>query len=62
MADRRLLLKRHDTLWANRKAAHSDVHRILEAGAVDIVQPDTIKMGGITECWKALEYARQKPA
>ncbi len=37
-----------------------DVRRIVEAGAVDIVQPDPIKMGGVTECWKALEYARKK--
>ena len=37
-----------------------DVHRIIEAGAVDVVQPDPIKMGGITECWKALEFARAR--
>ena len=37
-----------------------DVHRIIAAGAVDVVQPDPIKIGGITECWKALEYAREK--
>jgi D-galactarolactone cycloisomerase len=32
--------------------------RIIEAGAVDVIQPDTIKMGGITEIWKAVEHAR----
>lgn len=36
-----------------------DVKRIIEAGAVDYVQPDAIKMGGISECWKALELARE---
>jgi L-alanine-DL-glutamate epimerase-like enolase superfamily enzyme len=35
----------------------NDVERILEAGALDYVQPDAIKMGGITECWKALHLA-----
>jgi D-galactarolactone cycloisomerase len=34
-----------------------EVMRIIAAGAIDIVQPDPIKMGGITECWKALEFA-----
>ena len=34
-----------------------DAERILDAGAVDVVQPDPIKMGGITECWKALQMA-----
>jgi len=37
-----------------------DVERILDAGAVDVVQPDPIKMGGITECWKALGMAQAR--
>ena len=37
-----------------------DVERILDAGAVDVVQPDPIKMGGITECWKALCMAQER--
>ncbi len=37
-----------------------DVERILDAGAVDVVQPDPIKMGGITECWKALQMAEAR--
>ncbi len=37
-----------------------DVERILDAKAVDIVQPDPIKMGGITECWKALQMAEAR--
>ena len=36
-----------------------DVKRIIEADAVDYVQPDAIKMGGISECWKALNLARE---
>jgi L-alanine-DL-glutamate epimerase-like enolase superfamily enzyme len=35
----------------------NDVRQILAAGAVDIVQPDVVKMGGITEVWKALQIA-----
>jgi D-galactarolactone cycloisomerase len=34
-----------------------DAHRMIDAGAVDVIQPDPIKMGGITECWKALQLA-----
>lgn len=37
-----------------------DVERILDAQAVDVVQPDPIKMGGITECWKALQMAQAR--
>lgn len=37
-----------------------DVERMLDAAAVDIVQPDPIKMGGITECWKALQIAEAR--
>ena len=37
-----------------------DVERILAAEAVDVVQPDPIKMGGITECWKALQMAEAR--
>ena len=33
---------------------------MLDAGAVDVVMPDPIKMGGISECWKALELARAR--
>lgn len=36
-----------------------DVRQILEAGAVDFVQPDATKMGGITDLFKALELARE---
>ncbi len=35
-----------------------EVGRIIEADAVDYVQPDAIKMGGVSECWKALQLAR----
>jgi D-galactarolactone cycloisomerase len=31
--------------------------QILSADALDIVQPDVVKMGGITEVWKALQFA-----
>ncbi len=37
-----------------------DVQNIIDAGAVDIVQPDAIKIGGITELWKAMAYAHEK--
>lgn len=37
-----------------------DTHRMIAAQAVDVIMPDPIKMGGVTECWKALEYAREK--
>ncbi len=37
-----------------------DVRQILYADAVDIVQPDAIKMGGITEIVKALQLARDR--
>jgi D-galactarolactone cycloisomerase len=36
-----------------------DVRNIIDAKAVDVVQPDAIKMGGITQLWKAIEYARE---
>jgi L-alanine-DL-glutamate epimerase-like enolase superfamily enzyme len=36
----------------------NDVRWMLAAGAVDIVQPSVAKLGGITEVWKALTYAR----
>jgi D-galactarolactone cycloisomerase len=38
----------------------TEVERILDSGAVDIIQPDPIKMGGITECWKALQMAEER--
>lgn len=31
--------------------------RIIAADAVDVIQPDAIKMGGLTELWKALDHA-----
>ena len=34
-----------------------DCTHAIEAGALDVMQPDAIKMGGITEMWKALEHA-----
>jgi len=36
----------------------NEVRRLLEAKAVDIVQPDVCKMGGVTELMKALAVAR----
>ena len=35
----------------------NDVRWMIGAGAVDIVQPSVAKLGGITEVWKALNYA-----
>jgi L-alanine-DL-glutamate epimerase-like enolase superfamily enzyme len=35
----------------------NDLKRIIEANAVDFVQPDVTKLGGITEIWKAVEFA-----
>jgi len=35
----------------------NDLCRIVEAGAVDYVQPDVTKFGGITEMWKAVQFA-----
>ncbi len=35
----------------------NDIRHAVEAGAVDIAQPDVIKIGGITETWKALALA-----
>jgi L-alanine-DL-glutamate epimerase-like enolase superfamily enzyme len=35
----------------------NEFKQILDADAVDVVQPDVIKMGGITEVWKALQHA-----
>jgi D-galactarolactone cycloisomerase len=35
----------------------NEVRRAIAAGALDVVQPDPSKMGGITECWKALQLA-----
>lgn len=37
-----------------------DVRNIINAGAVDVVQPDAAKIGGITELWKAMNYAHEK--
>lgn len=34
-----------------------DCDRILDSQAVDVVQPDPTKIGGITECWKAVRMA-----
>jgi D-galactarolactone cycloisomerase len=36
-----------------------DLRQILEAGAVDVVQPDATKMGGITNLFRALDIARE---
>jgi D-galactarolactone cycloisomerase len=38
----------------------NEVVRLLDANAVDIVQPDVCKMGGITELMKALTLAHRK--
>lgn len=40
----------------------NDLRRIIEAGAVDFVQPDVTKLGGITELWKAVEIAAERGA
>jgi L-alanine-DL-glutamate epimerase-like enolase superfamily enzyme len=40
----------------------NDFRRILDAGAVDFVQPDVTKMGGITEMWKAVAVAAEREA
>jgi len=40
----------------------NDLRRIVEAGAVDFVQPDATKMGGITELWKAVAFAAERGA
>ena len=37
----------------------NDVREILEADAVDVLQPDVTKMGGVTELLKAIELARE---
>jgi L-alanine-DL-glutamate epimerase-like enolase superfamily enzyme len=34
----------------------NDLRRLVGAGAVDFVQPDVTKFGGITEMWKAVEF------
>ncbi|MBT5458252.1 MAG: mandelate racemase/muconate lactonizing enzyme family protein, partial [Rhodospirillaceae bacterium] len=39
-----------------------DLRRIIEADAVDFVQPDVTKLGGITEIWKAVEFAAETGA
>lgn len=39
----------------------NDFARMLEAGAVDIIQPDVTKFGGITEMWKAIQLAERYP-
>ena len=36
-----------------------DFRHMLALGAVDVIQPDVVKMGGVTEMVKALEMARQ---
>ena len=62
----------YEALAALRKAHHTpiaagenlgnyfDVRNIINAGAVDVVQPDAAKIGGITELWKAMAYAQEK--
>ncbi len=37
-----------------------DADRMLDAKAVNVLQPDPIKMGGITECWKAVKMAQAR--
>jgi L-alanine-DL-glutamate epimerase-like enolase superfamily enzyme len=39
----------------------NDLRRIVGAGAVDFVQPDVTKFGGITEMWKAVEFTADQP-
>jgi L-alanine-DL-glutamate epimerase-like enolase superfamily enzyme len=38
----------------------NEIRLMIEAGAVDIAQPDVIKVGGITDTWKALALAHQR--
>ena len=40
----------------------NDFRRIIEAEAVDYVQPDVSKIGGITELWKAVQFADARGA
>jgi D-galactarolactone cycloisomerase len=39
---------------------YNDVRRMVDAGAVDIVQPSIAKMGGVSEIWKAIAYAESR--
>lgn len=41
---------------------YHDLRRIIEAGAVDVVQPDVTKLGGISEMWKAIAFAAERGA
>ncbi len=38
----------------------NDLRRMIEAGAVDYLQPDVCKIGGITEMWKAITLAAER--
>jgi D-galactarolactone cycloisomerase len=38
----------------------NDVRWLAKAKAVDIVQPSVVKMGGITDAWKAIQFARSQ--
>ena len=40
----------------------NELRRIVAAGAVDYVQPDVTKIGGITELWKAVRFAAEQDA
>ena len=40
----------------------NDLRRMVDAGAVDFVQPDVTKLGGISEIWKAVEFAAERGA
>ena len=38
----------------------NDFRRMVEAVAVDFIQPDVTKMGGITEMWKAVAFVAER--
>jgi D-galactarolactone cycloisomerase len=39
----------------------NELRRMVAAGAVDFVQPDVTKFGGITEMWKAVQFCAGQP-
>jgi L-alanine-DL-glutamate epimerase-like enolase superfamily enzyme len=38
---------------------YAEACRLIEAGAVDVVQPSVAKLGGISGVWKTLQFAAQ---
>lgn len=41
-------------------SSHEDFSRLLEAGAVDVLQPSVCKVGGVTEMLRILDLARRR--